>query len=91
MAPEPDPQQEEAPDQQERWQVLGQLEESLERPMLVLSFIWLTLVLLELAWKTSGIFELLGTIIWVIFILEFFCALRSHRANGRSCGAIRSR
>lgn len=72
MAPEPDPQQEEAPDQQERWQVLRQLEESLERPMLVLSFIWLTLVLLELAWKTSGIFELLGTIIWVIFILEFF-------------------
>lgn len=58
-------------DEQERWQVLSQLEEWLERPMLLLSFIWLALVLVELIWTTSGLFELMGTIIWVIFIVEF--------------------
>jgi voltage-gated potassium channel len=58
-------------DEVERWQVLTQLEEWLERPMLVLSFIWLVLVLVELIWTTSGVFELIGTIIWAIFILEF--------------------
>ena len=58
-------------DEQERWQVLTQLEDWLERPMLILAFIWLSLVLIELIWTTSGVFELLGTIIWIIFILEF--------------------
>lgn len=58
-------------DEQERWQVLTQLDDWLERPMLVLSFIWLSLVIIELIWTTSGVFELLGTIIWIIFILEF--------------------
>lgn len=58
-------------DEQERWQVLSQLEEWLERPMLLLSFIWLALVLVELIWTSSGLFELMGTIIWVIFIVEF--------------------
>lgn len=58
-------------EQRERWQVLNQLEDALERPMLVLSFLWLALVLVELVWATYGVFELLGTIIWVVFILEF--------------------
>jgi len=58
-------------DERERWNVLTQLEEWLERPMLFLSFVWLTLVLIELIWTTSGVFELMGTIIWIIFVLEF--------------------
>jgi voltage-gated potassium channel len=62
-------------DEEERWQILSQLEEWLERPMLVLSFIWLTLVLVELIWTTSGVFELLGTTIWIIFIFEFLLRL----------------
>lgn len=57
--------------EQERWAVLTQLEDWLERPMLVLSFIWLSLVIVELIWTTSGVFELLGTTIWIVFILEF--------------------
>ncbi len=60
-----------SPDEQERWQVLSQLEDWLERPMLVLSFIWLSLVIVELIWTTSGVFNLVGVIIWVIFVLEF--------------------
>ncbi len=58
-------------DERERWEVLTQFEDWLERPMLVLSFIWLSLVIVELIWTTSGVFELLGTIIWIVFIIEF--------------------
>jgi voltage-gated potassium channel len=67
----PDSQTTEPEEERERWEVLSQLEDWLERPMLILSFIWLSLVLVELIWTTSGVFELLGTIIWIVFILEF--------------------
>ncbi|QBX34334.1 potassium channel protein [Paracoccus liaowanqingii] len=67
----PEPHLDPSDDEQERWHVLTQLEEWLERPMLVLSFIWLSLVTIELIWTTSGVFEMLGTIIWIVFILEF--------------------
>lgn len=56
---------------EDRWQVLSQLEDRLERPMLALSFVWFSLVIVELVWTTSGVFEVLGTIIWIVFILEF--------------------
>jgi voltage-gated potassium channel len=68
--PEPEFEREE-PEERERWQILSQAEEWLETPMLALSFIWLILVLVELIWTTSGVFELLGTAIWIVFILEF--------------------
>lgn len=55
----------------EGWQVLSQMEEWLEQPMIFLSFIWMILVVVELVWTTSGVFALLGTIIWIIFIAEF--------------------
>lgn len=58
-------------DETEGWQVLSQLEEWLEQPMIFLSFIWMSLVIIELVWTTSGIFELLGTIIWIVFVAEF--------------------
>lgn len=67
-------QQDEA-EAQERWKVLSQLEEWLEAPMVALSFAWLLLVLVELIWTTAGVFTLLGTIIWIIFILEFILRL----------------
>lgn len=59
------------PQEEERWQVLSQLEEWLETPMLVLSGIWLLLVIVELVWTTSGVFEFLGVAIWIAFIAEF--------------------
>jgi len=71
MTEAPDPQSDASEEEQERWRALTQLEDWLERPMLVLSFIWLSLVIVELIWTTSGVFELIGTIIWIIFILEF--------------------
>lgn len=72
------------PDESEidqRWRILAELEEGLETPMLVLAFAWLVLVLAELIWTTSGVFEFLGTLIWIAFIAEF--ALRFALAPDR--------
>jgi voltage-gated potassium channel len=71
MSEDPDPQTDAPDDEEERWDVLMQLEAWSERPMLVLSFVWLCLVIVELIWTTSGVFELLGTLIWIVFIIEF--------------------
>lgn len=55
----------------ERYELLRRLEDSLEAPMLVLAFVWLALLVVELIWGESLLFEIIGTIIWVIFILDF--------------------
>jgi voltage-gated potassium channel len=70
MAEQHTPPQDE-PQEEERWRVLAELEEALERPMVVLAALWLVLVVTELVWTTSGIFEFLGTVIWLVFIAEF--------------------
>src|SRR5689334_10992769 len=49
----------------QRWRVLRQLERWLETPMLLLSFVWLALALLEMTNSTSGLFQWLGTVIWI--------------------------
>lgn len=55
----------------ERNQILQQLEDWFEVPMLVLGFAWLVLLLIELVWGLSPLLEAVGTIIWVVFILDF--------------------
>lgn len=55
----------------ERYELLRRLENWLETPMLLLAFAWLALLVGELIWGESLAFEVLGTIIWVIFILDF--------------------
>lgn len=54
-----------------RWETLEQLEEWLETPMIVLSFVWFTLVLVELIWGSARLFEIFGTLIWIVFIADF--------------------
>ena len=65
----------EAPDEkaleQERYELLQRLEDWLETPMLVLAFIWLALLVGELILGENLAFEVIGTVIWVIFILHF--------------------
>lgn len=39
--------------------------------MLVLSFVWLALVVAELAFGSTRLFETFGTLIWIVFLLEF--------------------
>ncbi len=56
---------------EERRSVLEQLEDWFETPMLVLGFVWLGLLIYEFIWSLSPALELLGTIIWIIFILDF--------------------
>jgi voltage-gated potassium channel len=55
----------------ERYELLQRLEDWLETPMLILAFVWLGLLIGELIWGESLAFEVLGTIIWAIFILNF--------------------
>ena len=55
----------------ERYELLQRLESWLETPMLVLAFVWLVLLVVELIRGESLLFYFLGTIIWVVFILDF--------------------
>lgn len=55
----------------ERWSTLHQLEEWIETPMLVLSFVWLVLVVIDLVQGVTRATEFFGVAIWIIFILEF--------------------
>lgn len=57
--------------QQERAEILHQLEDWLDIPMLVLSFVWLALFVLELTWGLNPILEGLSSTIWIVFIFEF--------------------
>ena len=55
----------------ERYELLQRLEDWLETPMLVLAFVWLALLVVELIWGESLLFGTIGTIIWVVFIVDF--------------------
>jgi voltage-gated potassium channel len=55
----------------ERDELLQRLEDWLETPMLVLAFVWLALLVVELIWGESLLFGTIGTIIWVVFIVDF--------------------
>lgn len=57
--------------EQERYELLQRLEAWLETPMLVLAFAWLALLIGELVWGESRVFEIIGAVIWAIFILDF--------------------
>lgn len=55
----------------ERYELLQRMEDWLETPMVLLAFVWLALLVVELAWGEYYPFRVLGTIIWIIFILNF--------------------
>ncbi len=57
--------------QNERQQVLQQLEAWLETPMVILGFCWLALLIVELTRSPSPFLEGIGTVIWLLFILDF--------------------
>jgi voltage-gated potassium channel len=57
--------------ERERYELLQRLEDLLETPMLILAFVWLALLIGELIWGESPAFEIIGTSIWAIFILNF--------------------
>ncbi len=55
----------------ERSEILQQLDEWLDIPMLVLSFIWLALFVLELTYGLNSFLEGLSVTIWIAFVVEF--------------------
>lgn len=55
----------------ERYEVLQQLEEWLEWPVLILGFVWLVLLIIELLWGLNPILEIIGYTIWAIFVVDF--------------------
>jgi voltage-gated potassium channel len=57
--------------EQEQSEILQQLEDWLEIPMLVLSFVWLALFVIELIWGLSPLLDVVGLTIWILFILDF--------------------
>ncbi|HEX9007337.1 MAG TPA: ion transporter [Bacteroidota bacterium] len=58
-------------EEHERLAALRQLEDWLEGPLTLLSFVWLVLLALELLWAQNRVVELLATVIWIIFIIDF--------------------
>lgn len=65
----------------ERWRTLIQLDEWVRVPMLLLSLMWLLIVVAELTFGDGGLLTTVGTVIWIVFILEF--ALRFTLAPGK--------
>lgn len=55
----------------ERQSIVEQLDKRLETPMLIHGFVWLCLLIYELICNLTPALELIGTIIWIIFVLGF--------------------
>lgn len=68
--------------------VLDDLERWSRTPMLVLSAVWLGVVVLELTRGASRALEVLGTAIWIVFLLEF--ALRLWLAPRKGAFLLRN-
>lgn len=55
----------------ERLEILQQLEDWLETPMIILGLIWLGLLVLELLQGLNPLLEGVGLVIWSLFVLNF--------------------
>ena len=50
---------------------LKALPRKLERPMLLLSFVWFLIIITELVSGTSPLLLSLGTVLWALFVIHF--------------------
>lgn len=62
-----------------RNEVLQQLEEWLDLPMLVLSFVWLMLFVIELIWGLNPVLDTISPTIWLLLIANLIANLLSDR------------
>ena len=60
---------------QERQQLLEQLSDALDKPMTVLAFVWLGLVVVDLVGYRGPLLDILNYAIWGIFVLHFLFEL----------------
>lgn len=61
--------------ERERFEVLRQLEDWMEVPLLVLGFVWLALLVVELTYGLTPPLEMASTVIWIVFIVDFVAKL----------------
>jgi voltage-gated potassium channel len=54
-----------------RWELLEQIEDWIETPMMVLGFVWLVLLVIDLVSGLPLFLERANTAIWILFILDF--------------------
>ena len=55
----------------ERYELLQRLNDWLDTPMLVLGFVWLALLVQELVNGLTPFWQGVGTVIWIVFIIDF--------------------
>ncbi len=58
-----------------RWELLEQVSELTERPMIALSFIWLGLLIIDFTAGLSPLLQIVSNVIWALFVLDFFLEL----------------
>jgi voltage-gated potassium channel len=58
-------------EENERWTLLREINEFTETPMMILSFVWVGLLIIELAQGITGVLSTLVFVIWGLFILDF--------------------
>lgn len=61
--------------ERERFEVLRQLEDWMEVPLLVLGFAWMALLAIELIYGLTPPLEMASTVIWIIFLVDFIAKL----------------
>ena len=61
--------------ERERFEILRQLEDWMEVPLLLLGFAWLALLAVELTYGLTPLLETAGTVIWIVFLIDFFAKL----------------
>ena len=65
----------------ERNELLQQVEDWLETPMLALGFAWLALLVVDLIWGLTPLLQVTSNVIWILFIVDFAVkfTLASHK------------
>lgn len=61
--------------ERERFEVLQQLEDWMELPLLFLGFVWLALLVVELTYGLTPPLETASTVIWIVFLVDFVAKL----------------
>jgi voltage-gated potassium channel len=60
---------------QDRYEILQQLDEFLNLPMAILGFVWLALLVADLVWGLTPTLETILGAIWIIFVADFLLKL----------------
>ena len=69
--PVPEPVEHEETLKNERWELLRHVDEMTSTPMIVLSFVWLVLLIVDFTSGLSRTLEIVNYVIWGLFIVDF--------------------